>query len=359
MGSGKSAVEADSKQLGRKRRASSVSLFEPLCESEMIISMVGGVYFDSLIGTAACTNFRLVWVPTQKSVASALTLSVPLLSIQRIKRLLQDAHDAGTISVSSHWQTFTLSFRRLVEDQMFQGFDDMFQTLRAGAFPDERQLGERGHISDADAEGTMSRLITDAIALDANRLGLDSIPALRFCTLNCSADRYKFSATYPHSFLVPAAVTDDALRESAAFRTKGRLPAICWVDAATGACIARSSQPMTGVTRRRCHADETLIQQIANCSSNCALVIFDCRPHLNAVANSVTEGAGYESKEYYNDGKTDSAVEFEFLGIPNIHAVRKGMRKVAEEVSSERANGPSNWLGSLFWGAPWSTWHAF
>ena len=46
-------MEADSKQLGRKRRASSVSLFEPLCESEMIISMVGGVYFDSLIGTAA------------------------------------------------------------------------------------------------------------------------------------------------------------------------------------------------------------------------------------------------------------------------------------------------------------------
>ena len=103
------------------------------------------------------------------------------------------------------------------------------------------------------------------------------------------------------------------------FRTQGRLPAVVWRSRETGAVIARSSQPRTGILRSRNHDDEKLLRAVAHAAKSSAPVakrtreegggggggegrggggrrggggldhmpvtIFDCRPRLNAIAN--------------------------------------------------------------------------
>jgi hypothetical protein len=87
---------------------------------------------------------------------------------------------------------------------------------------------------------------------------------------------YSLSPTYPRAFVLPAAfvVADDdgrgtfgggassgafdlgALRDVLKFRSKGRVPALTWLCAQTGATLCRSSQPRSGFSGRRCAADE-------------------------------------------------------------------------------------------------------
>ncbi|CAN0504525.1 unnamed protein product, partial [Laminaria digitata] len=53
--------------------------------------------------------------------------------------------------------------------------------------------------------------------------------------------------TYPLRFVVPAAMTDADVRAVAAYRSKGRLPAMTWMDPKTKAVLTRSAQPLAGL----------------------------------------------------------------------------------------------------------------
>ena len=80
---------------------------------------------------------------------------------------------------------------------------------------------------------------------------------------------YELCETYPTSLVVPAAVTDDALSAAAAFRSKGRVPALTWLHPLTGAAVCRSAQPLAGISisqiasRHRNAEDERLVAAIA------------------------------------------------------------------------------------------------
>uniref|UniRef100_A0A1I8F4C9 Myotubularin phosphatase domain-containing protein n=1 Tax=Macrostomum lignano TaxID=282301 RepID=A0A1I8F4C9_9PLAT len=85
----------------------------------------------------------------------------------------------------------------------------------------------------------------------------------------------------------------------------------------TGAVLARSAQPLVGLAGLlgwRCEADEKLVRLLTPRPESKVLVA-DARPYSAALGNG-TMGGGYERPEYY------SGTEIEYLGLPNLHAVR-------------------------------------
>jgi hypothetical protein len=66
------------------------------------------------------------------------------------------------------------------------------------------------------------------------------------------------------------------------------LKVLSWIHPESLATITRSSQPMVGVSGRRCKEDEKYLQTImeVNAQSH-KLYIMDARPQVNALANKV------------------------------------------------------------------------
>lgn len=136
---------------------------------------------------------------------------------------------------------------------------------------------------------------------------------------------YGVCPTYPRLLAVPSTMTDEDLIKGAAFRSKGRLPALSWLNPRNLASITRCSQPRVGLAGKRCAEDEALIQAIlqVNPTNNKQLHILDARPRRNAVANQA-KGLGVESDNIY------SCAEITFLNIHNIHVMRESLRKVKD-----------------------------
>lgn len=74
----------------------------------------------------------------------------------------------------------------------------------------------------------------------------------RNCTLRVTAlnENYKLCPTYPRWLLVPASAKDGEITEAAKHRSRNRLPAITWMNS-YNVCIARCSQPQSGVNDKR------------------------------------------------------------------------------------------------------------
>ncbi|RZF46424.1 hypothetical protein LSTR_LSTR012499 [Laodelphax striatellus] len=130
--------------------------------------------------------------------------------------------------------------------------------------------------------------------------------------------------SYPAVWAVPAAASDDDLRQVAAFRSRGRVPVLSWIHPESQATLTRCSQPLVGVAGKRSREDERYIQLImdANAQSH-KLYIMDARPSANAIANKA-KGGGYESEDAYQNA------ELVFLDIHNIHVMRESLRKLKE-----------------------------
>jgi hypothetical protein len=67
---------------------------------------------------------------------------------------------------------------------------------------------------------------------------------------------YSKSPTYPRYLCVPSQVSDDTLDPVFRFRSKGRIPVICWKKHGKFATLSRCSQPFVGVKGSRCQQDE-------------------------------------------------------------------------------------------------------
>uniref|UniRef100_A0A1B6HZS2 phosphatidylinositol-3,5-bisphosphate 3-phosphatase n=1 Tax=Homalodisca liturata TaxID=320908 RepID=A0A1B6HZS2_9HEMI len=137
-------------------------------------------------------------------------------------------------------------------------------------------------------------------------------------------EHYDVCDSYPAVWAVPAAATEDDLRQVAAFRSRGRVPVLSWIHPESQATLCRCSQPLVGVSGKRSREDERYIQLImdANAQSH-KLFIMDARPSANAIANKA-KGGGYESEDAYQNA------ELVFLDIHNIHVMRESLRKLKE-----------------------------
>lgn len=166
-------------------------------------------------------------------------------------------------------------------------------------------------------------------------------------------ENYELSSTYPAVLAVPVETTDEDLRGSAAFRSKGRIPVLVWRNLVNNCTITRCSQPHVGMSNHRSTKDENLLAEINHCGGQYAhnryattnsdqanevgkpFIIVDARPLLNATANQAV-GKGTESEKFYEN---TSVI---FMDIPNIHAIRKSHEQLEEACLDE-----NNWLAKL------------
>jgi len=115
---------------------------------------------------------------------------------------------------------------------------------------------------------------------------------------------YALCPTYAKILVVPGPITDDILTQAAQFRTSSRVPVLSWKHPRCSAGIARSSQPRTGVIGYRSSQDELVLSTIRKTSATTgqagpSMLIADCRPFVNAYANTVA-GGGYEAARVYD-----------------------------------------------------------
>ncbi|XP_022823484.1 myotubularin-related protein 6 [Spodoptera litura] len=139
----------------------------------------------------------------------------------------------------------------------------------------------------------------------------------------CTANKdYELCDTYPSEVYVPARASTAVLLGSASFRSRGRLPVLAYLHH-NKAAIARCSQPLSGFSAR-CMEDEQMLDLIRRANPNCGyMYVVDTRPRINAMVNRAA-GKGYENEAFYEN------IKFQFMGIGNIHVMRKSLQKLVE-----------------------------
>ncbi|KAK6499693.1 hypothetical protein TWF481_010054 [Arthrobotrys musiformis] len=194
---------------------------------------------------------------------------------------------------------------------------------------------------------------------------------------------YNFCDTYPAKLYIPTTISDNTLNYVAKFRSRQRVPVLTYIHNVNNCTLTRCAQPLTGLQKNRSIQDEKLVHAIfksshasgyaslgisnpeASSSSQSSLVnveqgaatkvvygaqqsnlIVDARPSVNAYAQQAA-GAGSEVMDNYKFAKK------EYLGIDNIHVMRKSLDKVLEAIKDSDitpfpANrdilAKSNWL---------------
>lgn len=86
---------------------------------------------------------------------------------------------------------------------------------------------------------------------------------------------------------MPLQISDDDIKNSSCYRTRNRIPTLCWYDKVHKSSIWRSSQTKCGITQQRNSCDELLLKHIAETSIKGKITIFDTRPYLTALYNKV------------------------------------------------------------------------
>ncbi|KAJ2005283.1 phosphatidylinositol-3-phosphatase ymr1 [Coemansia thaxteri] len=170
------------------------------------------------------------------------------------------------------------------------------------------------------------------------RMGVGSSPTTtsngqfwRFTDTNIG---FGLCPTYPPTLVVPAKISDTTLTYAAKYRSKCRLPVLCYLHP-NRASMTRSSQPMVGLKQARSVQDEKLIEAILASSEpqgNAPRfnyernnIIIDARPTTNAVVNRAV-GAGSENMDHYKRCRKV------YLGIDNIHVMRDALNKVVDAI---------------------------
>ena len=160
---------------------------------------------------------------------------------------------------------------------------------------------------------------------------------------------FSICESYPKKLIVPNLNTKNILEDikiCADFRTKKRLPVLTY-KYKNDICIWRCSQTKNGFNGKN-EKDILLLTKIADGKK---LIIYDCRPKLNAWVNKL-KGAGYENTGHYSKIN----MQIKFCDIPNIHAVRSSFESIFNNVSYNLGANPqsSNYevysnLGNTLW----------
>eukprot|EP00457_Paulinella_chromatophora_P001320 gb/GEZN01001322.1/.p1 GENE.gb/GEZN01001322.1/~~gb/GEZN01001322.1/.p1 ORF type:complete len:998 (+),score=83.03 gb/GEZN01001322.1/:62-3055(+) len=279
-------------------------------------------------GDLALTSFRIMYRDYEamrsehKRRKDTLSADIPLAMIKKV------------VQQKTKVRIFCKDYRevefRFDADQ--QWVDDFMQTINNLAFS-----------GDQSSTFAFSRTPQEAHALDGWQL-YDAKREYARCELDSgywrlfSNSGYKFSPTYPYTFCVPRALSDDEIRAAGKHRSRTRLPVMTWRHPITKAVIGRCAQPYRGFGRS-CPEDEKLMTfiRLANPTDSEKLYVIDARPYAAAVGNSM-QGKGFE--------KSTNELELEFMGIDNIHAVRNSLDKItslcAQQINSQ--NVPDDWL---------------
>lgn len=170
----------------------------------------------------------------------------------------------------------------------------------------------------------------------------------RFWRTTKANQNYELCDTYPAMLIVPRKINDDALHQASKYRSRERIPTLCWRHRVSGAAMLRSSQPCSGLAGNYSDHDERLVETAhaanpANVKKK--LMIIDARPLLNAVANQM-KGKGYE---VVNESHYTCCDPVHFMNIGNIHVMRKSLASLLADCESMIRGHSSDLEGMDAW----------
>lgn len=266
-------------------------------------------YSGPIHGLLYVTNYKLYFHNNEKQENSFI-IEVPLCTVNRIEKV-GGSTSKGENSYGIELFCKDMRNLRFAHKQENHSRRDVFEKLQQYAFPCSNKLSlfafdfqEKYMVNGWNVYEPMA---------EYKRLGVPS-ESWKITKLN---ENYEICDTYPAILVVPSVATEEDIRAVANFRSKGRLPVLSWLHPETQASIVRCSQPLVGVSGKRCKNDENYIQMImdANAQSH-KIHIMDARPISNAVANKA-RGGGFENDVLYSN------IEMTFLDIHNIHVMRE------------------------------------
>ncbi|TYZ65137.1 hypothetical protein PybrP1_007453 [[Pythium] brassicae (nom. inval.)] len=300
-------------------------------------------------GTLFLTNLRLLFLAFERAASTAPeVLEVPLSAIAELAEVRMSSGSAGAGAMTSQLEVACKNFeifRFSFPSDTTSG--DLYVRINQALATKQPQLAYACAAIAAlpDAAGWA---VFDPQSEFA-RLGFRApsrahpLAGFRVAQLNSN---YKLSPTYPRALVVPAAVSDGELRKIGHFRARGRVPAVTYRHR-NGAVVARCAQPLVGLRRKRCAADEAFMAALRR-EAGGRLLFVDCRSQTSAYGN-IALGGGFEVLDYYREASDYfRETDIVFMGIENIHAMRDSLHKLFDLVRNEaRGNERANWLSCL------------
>uniref|UniRef100_A0A7S2H4Y3 Myotubularin phosphatase domain-containing protein n=1 Tax=Octactis speculum TaxID=3111310 RepID=A0A7S2H4Y3_9STRA len=311
-----------------------------------------------IFGTIRLTNYRLYFTisPAMQNILPPAfdAISIPLGTVNRVETVYSGRReeicifckDLRLIRIAiemGHDQI--IEFRQMIADLAFPKKDGNIDLSSLFAFSYQpKNIPNRWDLFDPEKEYSRIGLI-----------GPESNFTWRLLPQDFTAsDKDIMSPTYPRAFIVPnlESMSEAQIRSAAKYRSRQRMPAACWMHKDTGAVLARSSQPMLGITQRRNEDDIFLLNSIRLAGRNDhqdndldvgiskarldnvtvkvdgrdiiprPLYIADCRGKVAATGNKL-QGKGAENVANYR------AAELLFCDILNIHTMRESQSSLA------------------------------
>jgi len=302
------------------------------------------------MGVLVLTDFRLIFhMENQKNLNynySEDYFKIPLFSIAKIEKV-QDkkmAFDAFPIEITLK-DTRVIKFHLFDLQRFFYKLSDLTNPVDYGQFYGFPKLYNEANFKGKNC--TNGWYMYDPV-IEFSRQGVteDNNLGLRYSNVN---ENFKICPTYPEFLVEPRNITDEQLKQSSSYRTKGRLPIFTYYYSGNAntnpkvtPSIWRSAQNKRGLMgNKTCEADVSLLNSISKLGGpDGKLYIYDCRPKLNAFVNRVG-GGGYEKEKDY-----DNATLF-FCEIDNIHKARKALNSLYSLCLSNKINDYNNFWTNL------------
>lgn len=334
-------------------RSPSHGMTDFLLEGEQVIVQGHGVVLVNKdeAGTLSVTNFRLLFV-SESSQGIIELGTIPLATIERFAKQVVKLSSAQR-------QSEKTPSRRLLQV--------IGKDMRIIVFGFRPRTKQRRSVYAALSKFTRPVRLWDLYTFSCGPSNfVDNNPKLRLLNeyerllrdeLSMSDEQWRITSinsnytlcpTYPSSLIVPKSIRDEDILQAASFRAKCRLPVISWCNKATGAVLARSSQPLIGLMMGgRSNADEKLVAALCTDKGpqKRKLYIADARPRKNALANGAL-GGGSESSSHYSQS------EVVFFGIDNIHSMRESLARLRDYVDTygtTSSDGMSSFLRNGGW----------
>ena len=148
---------------------------------------------------------------------------------------------------------------------------------------------------------------------------------------------YSICSTYPQNLILPKKISPSLINHLKNYRDQQRFPILSHFNGKN--VLLRCAQPMMGVLNKNSIQDENLIREYIKTAdltsmelnNKSKLMIIDCRPLKNAMAQQYIMGGGSEQVLNYQyvdiPGKYDTTKKL-FLNMPNIHIVSSQFEQI-------------------------------
>jgi myotubularin-related protein 1/2 len=301
--------------------------------------VMGSAPHYSIDGMLILTNYRLIWV----SQSTQDTLEVPLSSILAIDSSATAPHVINIECKTLLRMSIAFRDESTSYDVLSSVWDLYSDSTFVFAHIHYQALLERGDKSE-DALRTPLYEFYNAED-DYRRLKL--LDETSWMQLLDNAD-YALFPSYPSTFVVPAELDEEDLRELSVYRSASRVPAVVWRHPHSGAMMCRCAQPCAGLSGYVADADKKFVaamQRATGGGDESRFHFYDARSQMAATANSA-QGKGTEDPRNYPN------TELHFCDIANIHAVRSSFASLSAVCQPGEDRYGSDWpyqLRNTFW----------